>query len=215
MARHPASQVNDALGVVGEVAPTDALRRTGHDLHLPSTSSHRADGRHRRAGLAWVVTFNGNLGDTTNTALVAPDLGAARFGDDWDKANNVALYALNVAVDGTVDFTSSGWAAGGTDPYFTLFRGLDRATATVMASNYFHALAWGGDFTQTETLGAGDYTVAVGTFVNLSFAENLGSGVLADGFIGVGDPRYLGNGAYTLTVTLHDTQTVPNPLAPA
>jgi hypothetical protein len=161
--------------------------------------------------LAWVVTFNGNLGDATNTALVASDLGAARFGDDWERANNVALYALNVAVDGTVDFTSSGWAAGGTDPYFTLFRGLDRATATVVASNYFHALAWGGDFTQTETLSAGDYTVAVGTFVNLSFAENLGRGVLADGFIGLGDPRYLGDGAYTLTVTLHDTQTVPEP----
>ncbi len=163
------------------------------------------------SALAGVVTFNGNLGDATNTALVASDLGAARFGDDGDKANNVALYALNVAVDGTVDFTSSGWAAGGTDPYFTLFRGLGSATATVVASNYFHALAWGGDFTQTETLSAGDYTVAIGTFVNLSFAENLGSGVLADGFIGLGDARFYGDGTYTLTVTLHDVQTVPEP----
>ncbi|MDP1900990.1 MAG: DVUA0089 family protein [Rubrivivax sp.] len=161
--------------------------------------------------LAAVVTFSGALGDATNTALVASDLGTAQFSDDLAKANNVALYALHVSVDGMVGFTSSGYAAGGTDPYFTLFRGLNSATATFVASNYFHALAWGGDFTQTEILSAGDYTVAIGTFVNLSFAENLGSGVLADGFIGLGDPRFFGEGAYTLTVTLPDTQTVPEP----
>ena len=84
-------------------------------------------------------------------------------------------------------------------------------TANFVASNYLHAQAFGGDFTQTEALSAGDYTVAIGTYVNLSFAENLGSGFLADGFIGLGDPRYFGNGAYRLTVTLPDAQTVPAP----
>ena len=161
--------------------------------------------------LAGVVTFSGKLGDATNAALVASDLGAAQFSDEWAQANNVALYALHVPLDGLVGFTSSGHAAGGTDPTFTLFRGLASSTATFVASNYFHAQAFGGDFTQTETLSAGDYTVAIGTYVNLSFAENLGSGFLADGFIGLGDPRFFGDGAYRLTVTLPDGQTVPEP----
>ncbi|MBL0086632.1 MAG: DVUA0089 family protein [Ideonella sp.] len=83
---------------------------------------------------------------------------------------------MTVPVGGSVGFTSTGYSAGGIDPYFTLFRGIYSATATFVASNYIHALALGGDFTQTETLSAGDYTVAIGTFENLSFAENLGSG---------------------------------------
>ena len=73
--------------------------------------------------LAGVVTFSGKLGDATNAALVASDLGAAQFSDEWAQANNVALYALHVPLDGLVGFTSSGHAAGGTDPTFTLFRG--------------------------------------------------------------------------------------------
>ncbi|MBZ5636828.1 MAG: DVUA0089 family protein [Acidobacteriia bacterium] len=32
------------------------------------------------------------------------------------------------------------------------------------------------------TLAAGDYRIAISAFENLSFAENLGSGTLADGF---------------------------------
>jgi hypothetical protein len=135
--------------------------------------------------LAGIITFSGALGDASNAALVASDMGAAQFSD--------------------------GFAAGGTDPYFTLFRGLTSATATFVASNYDHAVAEGGDFTQTEALSAGDYTVAIGTYTNLSFAENLGSGFLAEGFIGLGDSRYFGDGSYVLTVTLPDAQTVPEP----
>lgn len=160
---------------------------------------------------AAVVTFSGALGDATNTALVASDLGTAQFGDESARANNVALYALRVSVDGLVGFTSSGHAGGGIDPTFTLFRGLDSRTATFVASNYLHAQAFGGDFSQPETLSAGDYMVAIGTYVNLSFAENWGSGFLADGFIGLGDPRFFGDGTYQFTVTLPDAQTVPEP----
>ncbi|MBL0151750.1 MAG: DVUA0089 family protein [Ideonella sp.] len=160
---------------------------------------------------ASAVTFSGKLDDATNTALVASDLGIAQFSDERAKANNVAMYALTVPVGGSVGFTSTGYSAGGIDPYFTLFRGIYSATATFVASNYIHALALGGDFTQTETLSAGDYTVAIGTFENLSFAENLGSGFMADGFIGLGGAGYFGDGSYMLTVTLPDSQTAPEP----
>lgn len=165
--------------------------------------------------LAGVLTLSGSLGDTGNTALVASDLGAAQFTDDLATANNVALYALHVAVAGNVSFSSSGFLPGGIDPYFTLFSGTDRASATFRASNFLHATTLGGDFFQTEALAAGDYTVAIGVFENLSFAENLGSGFLADGFTGLGGPLYYGDGSYRLDITLPDSGTVPEPGAAA
>jgi hypothetical protein len=152
--------------------------------------------------MAGVVTLAGSLGDSTNAALVASDLSAAQFGDDLAMANNVALYALHVAVGGTVNFSSTGFVPGGIDPYFTLFSGTDQAGATFQASNYLHATTLGGDFSQDETLAAGDYTVAIAVFENMSFAENSGSGFLADGFTGLGGPVYFGNGSYRLDITL-------------
>ena len=150
---------------------------------------------------AGVTTLSGALDDSANTALAASDLGPALFSDDWDTANNVALYGLNVPVGGTVNFTSTGFAAGGIDPYFTLFNGADRASATFRESNYLNAITVGGDFTLDVVLATGQYTVAIGVFQNMSFAENLGSGFLADGFIGLGGSSFFGDGAYTLTIT--------------
>jgi hypothetical protein len=161
--------------------------------------------------LAGVVSFSGNLGDRANGALVASDLSAALFDFDQDTANNVALYALHVSTAGSAGFASTGFVPGGIDPYFSIFSGTDRATATFVESNYFFATATGGDFAMTVPLAAGDYTVAIGVYTNLSYAENLGSGFLADGFIGLGDPQYLRNGSYALTVTLPDAGTVPEP----
>jgi hypothetical protein len=161
--------------------------------------------------LASVVTFSGALDDATNTALVASDLGAAQFVDDLATANNVALHTLHVAMDGTVTVSSTGFASGGIDPYFTLFSGTDPVTATVRASNFLHATSVGGDFTQDLLLSAGDYTVAISVYENLSFAENLGSGVLADGFIALGGPGFFGDGRYSFSVTLPDTAHVPEP----
>lgn len=162
-----------------------------------------------------VVTFGGNLGDPANAALVASDLSAPRFADDLDTANNVALHTLHVAVGGNVSFASTGFAAGGVDPYFTLFIGTDPATATVLDSNYLNATTLGGDFTIDVALAPGDYTVAIGVYSNLSFAENLGGGVLADGFIGLGVPAFFGDGSYALTITLPGGTTVPEPAGAA
>lgn len=161
--------------------------------------------------LAAVVNLSGALDDTANTALVASDMGTALFTDDLATANNVALHVLHVAVGGSVNFTSTGFALGGIDPYFTLFSGTAWATATFVDSNYLHASSLGGDFSQDIVLSAGDYTVAVGAYENMSFAENLGSGVLADGFIALGGPTFFGDGRYAFTITTPDTTTVPEP----
>lgn len=161
--------------------------------------------------LAFVV--NGLFNDAGNLALVAPDLSAPSFVDDFAIANNVALHSFNVAAAATYTFDSDGFAAGGADPYFTLFAGTGNA-GSVHASNYTQAFSTGGDFVIVLDLLPGDYTIAMGVFANLSVAENFGGGTLADGFTGLGGPNFLGSSFYELNVSAGDPPpppTVPEP----
>jgi hypothetical protein len=145
-------------------------------------------------------TFSGRLDDPTNTALHSSGGGAPGFGDDYAIANNVALYSFHLTADGTISIASTGFAAGGVDPYFTVFQG-STSVATFLGSNYDRAFSTGGDFSLAAKLSAGDYQFALGTFANMSFAENAGSGTLADGFVGLGQPSSLGNTYYSFTVS--------------
>lgn len=86
-------------------------------------------------------------------------------------------------------------AAGGFDPYLSLFRGSDDA-ATFLASNDDGACPPGAagpggclDSTLSiASLAAGEYVLVVSLPGNFSFAENYGDGTLGDGFVGlVGD----------------------------
>ena len=162
------------------------------------------------AQAAPLLTVGGFLNDASNTNLVGSGLAPALplFTDDWDIANNVAVYALTIATPGTITFDSNGFAAGGVDPYFTLFQGNSPATATFLASNYVQAFSTGGDFLIPLALGAGDYFFAIGAFANMSFAENWGVGALSDGFIGIGQPGLLGTGTYTYYYELDVTSSV-------
>jgi hypothetical protein len=152
------------------------------------------------AASASAQTYTGRFDDPRNTALVASDLSAASFADEFAIANNVAIYDLVVPIAGTVSIQSTGFGEGGADPYFTLFQGAD-ATATFLDSNYLQAFSTGGDFSYSASLAAGAYKIALGVFANMSFAENLGSGTLTDGFIALGEPGSLGDGHYRLVVT--------------
>lgn len=172
--------------------------------------------RNSMAGLALVVvvmaagaqtTLSGNLGDAGNGALVGSDLGAANFTDANAIANNVVLYSFTVTNGGLVSLVSTGFAAGGVNPYFSLFSGTG-ASATFLDSNYAQAFSTGGDFSYSAVLAAGSYEVAIGAFANMSFAENLGIGTLGDGFVGIGDPNSLFDGSYSVTLTTP----VPEPL---
>lgn len=151
--------------------------------------------------------YSGFLDDPANTALVGSDLGAPLFGDDFEIANNVAVYSFSLAAPGSVSFDSNGFAAGGADPYFTLFAGGDD-DATVLASNYDQAFSTGGDFLITLALAAGDYRIALGAFANMSVAENSGFGTYADGFTFLGVPEFMGDTYYNLVV---DTGVTPVP----
>ena len=144
--------------------------------------------------------FSGRFDDPLNAALVASNLGAAQFVDEFAIANNLALYDLSVPLSGMVTIASTGFASGGADPYFSLFAGWGD-TATFVASNYDTAFSSGGDFSFSTLLAAGAYQLAIGVFANLSFAENYGSGTLAEGFIGLGTPGSMGDGSYHVVVT--------------
>jgi hypothetical protein len=162
-------------------------------------------------GLCGATTLSGNLGDPTNSALVGSDLGAPLFDTPDDIADNVAIYQVVVPTDGELDIVSTGYAAGGVDPYFTLFAGAG-PTATFYASNYDQAFSTGGDFEFDQVVAAGTYQIALGSFANMSFAENLGVGTLADGFIELGLTYALGDGSYALTVNVDGgTAPVPEP----
>jgi hypothetical protein len=156
------------------------------------------------------VTLSGNLNNSGNTALVASDLGAPLFGDDFEIANNVALYVISVPTNLTVNFKSRGFTAGGVDPYFTVFQGTG-SSATYFGSNYTQAFSTGGDFDLSFMLTPGLYTIALGAFANMSFAENLGTGTLGDGFIGLGEPDLLGTYYYEIGVDLPPTEGVAIP----
>ena len=162
------------------------------------------------AANAGTVSLSGYFDDPTNPALVYSDLTPALFGDDWEIANNVALYPLSVPIAGFVNFDSYGFAAGGADPYFTLFQGNGNAAA-FLGSNYAQAFSTGGDFNLAFNLTVGNYMVAMSVFANMSLAENYGTGTLGDGFTSLGAPQYLGNYYYELGVTTPDHPQVPEP----
>lgn len=158
---------------------------------------------------ATVIT--GRLDDASNPALVGSDLGAPGFADIATIANNVALHAFTLTAAGTVTVQSTGFAAGGVDSYFSLFAG-SGATATFVDSNYAQAFSTGGDFLWSATLAAGAYQFALGAFANLSFAENVGSGALADGFVGLGQAGSLGDSSYRVVLITPDgVPSVPEP----
>jgi hypothetical protein len=144
---------------------------------------------------ASTIVVSGYLDDPANPFLVGPGVSPAPplFGDDFEIANNTALHPITIPVAGSVTFTSLGYAPGGVDPYFTLFSGTAPG-ALFVASNYDHAFSIGGDFSMSLSLAAGDYTVAMGTFANMSFAENNPDAdpSLGDGFTALGVPFYLG-----------------------
>jgi hypothetical protein len=83
--------------------------------------------------LCGAATLSGNLGDPTNPALVGSDLGAPLFDTPGDIADNVAIYQVVVPTDGELDILSTGDAAGGVDPYFTLFAGAGPAAGVRLA----------------------------------------------------------------------------------
>lgn len=161
------------------------------------------------------VNYSGNLGDTHNPYLYGSDLAGPVFVDPDDStdnsrvvANNVAMYQLVLTQGGTLTIASDSLGSGGVDSYVSLFSGSTLA-ATFIGSRTDDFNDW------TLAVAAGSYWVTIGDWVNMSFAENAGpttpAGTLGEGFIGIGDPNWLGDGHYDVTVSL-DTGVTPPPI---
>ncbi len=153
---------------------------------------------------------------------------------DPNNAQDVRLHVFTLSSPGTVSVQSWGYGgssgapggtnaagavigAGGFDPYVSLFSGSGPA-ATFVASNDDGNCPPGtigdglcGDSTLvTGTLPAGTYTLAISAFLNMSLAENLGSGTLGDGFVGLGS---YGTRSYLYAVDIDGTTIVAPALA--
>lgn len=101
-------------------------------------------------------------------------------------------YGGTAAAPGGVNAAGAVIAAGGFDPYISLFSGTG-AGATFIASADdglcppgVAAPACHDATLHLDGLAAGSYTLAISTFGNMSFAENQG-GTLGDGFVGLGN----------------------------
>ncbi len=110
---------------------------------------------------------------------------------EFETSAAAALDAQTWSFGGGVNAAGQTVTAGGFDPYVSLFAGWGGA-ATFLASNDDGLCPPGtaapscADSTlHVGTLPAGRYTIAISQPANFSFAENLGSGTLGDGFIGL------------------------------
>ena len=150
----------------------------------------------------WIAACLATGAHAATTSLV----GALDPGNPQD----VVLHVVTLSAPGNLSIQSWGYGgssaapagtnaqgsaigAGGFDPYVSVFSG-SGASATFLGSNDDGNCPPGtpsdalcGDSTLTlGPLPAGTYTVAISAFLNMSLAENLGSGTLGDGFIGLG-----------------------------
>lgn len=105
--------------------------------------------------------------------------------------NTASLDVQTWSFGGGTNAAGAAIAAGGFDPYVSLFAGWGNS-ATFLASNDDglcppgHGTPACADSTlRIDALPAGRYTVAVSLPANFSFAENTGTGTLGDGFIGL------------------------------
>ena len=115
--------------------------------------------------------------------------------------------------------TGAATAQGGFEPYLSLFD----AAGNFLSSTFFGTTCPAGAHTNTVsgfcydveldggTLAPGNYQIAISAFENMSYAENLGTGTLSDGFTGLGNLAAAEDLHYAFDVVLTSTVAVPEP----
>ena len=108
---------------------------------------------------------------------------------------------------------------GGFEPYLSLFD----SSGNFLASTFFGITCPPGANTNAGSgqcfdvlldagvLAPGNYAITISAFENMSFAENLGVGSLADGFTGLGNPAPGEDTHYAFDVILNDAKPAPEP----
>lgn len=136
----------------------------------------------------------------------------AGFSVPFTLASPFDVTAITYGFAGGTSATGAVVAAGGFEPYFSLFD----ASGNFLDSTYLGttcpagAGSVGGNCYDVKldagTLAAGSYTLVLTAYENMSLAENTGSGTLADGFTGLGNLNGAENLNYAFDLNL------PNPV---
>jgi hypothetical protein len=156
---------------------------------------------------ASVISFTGNLRtDATFTSCgTGCTLGPGNTDADFAQWAAVVrtfhvgtpstMQAITFSYGGGTNGAGMNIGQSGFEPYLSLFD----ATGDFLSSTFFAPPCRPGAHTNTVSgqcfdvaldggaLMSGDYQIAISAFENLSSAENLGSGKLADGFTGLGN----------------------------
>ena len=169
---------------------------------------------------ASVLSFSGNLRTDATVLDCGPGCTLNAASADSDFAQwAAAVYSFSVPTPSLMQAVTVSYADGGFEPYLSLFDG----SGNFLASTFFGTTCPPGALVNPTsgacfdvlldggTLGAGTYQIAISAFENLSFAENFGSGTLADGFTGLGNLADGEDLHYAFNVTLTSTSSVPEP----
>ena len=179
------------------------------------------------------ISFVGNLRTDANVISCGAGctLGASNIDADYAQwAAVVDSFTVSTASDmqaftfgygGGVNGAGTVIPQGGFEPYLSLFD----SSGDFLASTFLGTTCPPGANTNSDsgqcfdvsldggTLAAGTYQIAITAFENMSFAENLGSGTLADGFTGLGNLVSGEDLHYAFDVVLSPATEVPEPSA--
>jgi hypothetical protein len=189
-------------------------------------------GAFQGAAAAATISFTGNL--KTDATFVDCGPGCQLIpanSDDTDYAQYAAVVrtfnvgtsslmsALSFSYGGGVNGAGTSILGGGLQPYLSLFD----SSGNFLASTFFGTTCPPGAVTNSTsgqcydvllnggTLAPGTYRIALTAYSNLSFAENLGAGTLADGFTGLGNLAFGEDLHYAFDVILTSAGTSPVP----
>jgi hypothetical protein len=174
-----------------------------------------------------VIFYSGNLRTDANVIDCGSGCTLGPGNTDLEFANWAAVtYTFVVNTATTVQAITYGYAggtsltgavvpSGGLEPYLSLFdssgdlltssfSGTCPPTANTLGGNCFDV-----QLDTTPVLQPGTYTIALSAWENMSLAENLGTGTLADGFTGLGNLNPGENLNYAFDVILPSN--VPEP----
>jgi hypothetical protein len=179
------------------------------------------------AGTVSYSYFSGDLRNNATVTGCGPSctLGVSDTDAVWAQWA-AAVYPFTVTSTSTMYAVTFGWGGGtsgtgavvlqgGLEPYLSLFDSTGSFLASTYSGTYCPpgANTIGGQCDDVRldggTLAPGSYEIALSAFWNMSFAENLGSGMLADGFTGLGNLAPGENLNYAFDVVL--TSSSPGP----
>jgi hypothetical protein len=141
----------------------------------------------------------------------------AAFIAPFTLASDSTVRAMTFGFGGGVSGTGAVVAPGGLEPYLSLFDGAGNFLSSTFAGTTCPAGAnsLSGQcldvLLDAGTLLAGNYQIALTAWQNLSFAENLGSGTLADGFTGLGNLSGRENLNFAFDVVIAPVLVTPEP----